>query len=298
MFLNIERFTLERQRKLRETQPNGRHPRIVDVFEVNVYLLDKQFRENELKSPRRTFKKSLSRRASIAHIFRSDSPGKAKTPTPAAPAENVKRRGLSKPFIELVGGMAFFPLPKLANLAANDFLKNPTLMVAVYLEWSAAARMLARSGVLSTASRYAGALVTPLHHYAVTPLHRYTVTMSARLSSVATTCVWVAAPPHPLLPPLLPVTPKLITPRPRAHSKLIEELAEVLTLTPAACLDYFDAYYTKIDSDGEIAGFALSGHLLRNRSILDASDAEYAHLPSSYIQVRARALHASLVGCL
>ena len=72
----------------------------------------------------------------------------------------------------------------------------------------------------------------------------------------------------------------------------------MLTLTPAACLDYFDAYYTKIDSDGEFAGFALSGHLLRNRSILDSSDAEYAHLPSSYIQVRARALHASLVGCL
>ena len=45
----------------------------------------------------------------------------------------------------------------------------------------------------------------------------------------------------------------------------------------AGCLDYFDAAYAKIDIDGEYAGFTLSGHIMRNESILDASDPELAH---------------------
>ena len=115
-------------------------------LQVNVYLLDKKFRETEV--PTRVLKKTLSKRKTFANLFRTDSPHAKKTPSPKSPdtpAENVKRRGLSRLFIELVGGMSFFPLPKIANLAANDFLKNPTLMIAVYLE-CAATRSRGRNG--------------------------------------------------------------------------------------------------------------------------------------------------------
>ena len=60
---------------------------------------------------------------------------------------------------------------------------------------------------------------------------------------------------------------------------MLLDLSEMLTLTPAACLDYFDAIYLREDLDGEHAGFSPSGHLLRNESILNELDAEYDHLP-------------------
>ena len=37
--------------------------------------------------------------------------------------------------------------------------------------------------------------------------------------------------------------------------------------------------YTKSDSDGEYAGFSISGHLLRNESVLNRADPEYDQLP-------------------
>ena len=37
--------------------------------------------------------------------------------------------------------------------------------------------------------------------------------------------------------------------------------------------------YTKSDSDGEYAGFTISGHLLRNESVLNRADPEYDQLP-------------------
>ena len=49
-------------------------------------------------------------------------------------------------------GMSLFQMDKIANLAANDFLRDPILMMAAYLEWSAGARALARSGQLSLAA--------------------------------------------------------------------------------------------------------------------------------------------------
>ena len=64
-----------------------------------------------------------------------------------------------------------------------------------------------------------------------------------------------------------------------AVSNGILELAELLMLAPAACLDYFDAQYTKSDADGEYAGFSISGHLLRNESVVNRVGAEYKHLP-------------------
>ena len=36
------------------------------------------------------------------------------------------------------------------------------------------------------------------------------------------------------------------------------ELSEILELAPAACLDYLDAAYMKIDVDGEYSGASLA----------------------------------------
>ena len=45
--------------------------------------------------------------------------------------------------------MSYFSIDKVANLAANDFLRSPVLMMSAYLEWSAGATALAKSGRLS-----------------------------------------------------------------------------------------------------------------------------------------------------
>ena len=125
-----------------------------------------------------------------------------------------KKVGFNAAFIRLLVGMSYFSVDKIAYLAANDFLRNPMVMICTYLEWSAAADAVARSGQLSLAS-----------------------------------------------------------------SKIIAEFAETLIMTPAACLDYIDAMYILEDPDGEYAGFPLSGHLLRNESIISRTDPEYEHLP-------------------
>ena len=44
--------------------------------------------------------------------------------------------------------------------------------------------------------------------------------------------------------------------------------APLRSLRDTSC---FDAQYTKIDEDGEYAGFWMSGHLLRNESINNAT---------------------------
>ena len=93
---------------------------------------------------------------------------------------------------------------------------------------------------------------------------------------------------HPsssLLTPPPPSSSLAPTPRPRPSlPSLLPQLAETIELTPAACLDYFDATYIKLDPDGEYAGFCPSGHLLRNESILNASDPEFEHLPWFHTQ--------------
>ena len=55
-------------------------------------------------------------------------------------------------FIAMATGISFFQIERVALLAANDFLTNPTLMMAVYLEWSAAMVRLSQSGQLSLSS--------------------------------------------------------------------------------------------------------------------------------------------------
>ena len=41
----------------------------------------------------------------------------------------------------------------MARMAANDFLRNPSLMMSSYLEWAAAVQALIKSGQLSTAGQ-------------------------------------------------------------------------------------------------------------------------------------------------
>ena len=111
-------------------------------------------------------------------------------------------------------GLSFFPVDRIAMLAANDFLTNPTLMVCTYLEWAAAMKALGLSGQLSLSA-----------------------------------------------------------------STVLLEISETVAQTPAACLDYFDAEYSKVDADGEYSGYSIAGHLLLNVDVLDQSDPEYQHLP-------------------
>lgn len=111
-------------------------------------------------------------------------------------------------------GLSFFPVDRIAMLAANDFLTNPTLMVCTYLEWAAAAKTLGLSGQLSLSA-----------------------------------------------------------------STVLLEISKTVAQTPAACLDYFDAEYAKVDADGEYSGYSIAGHLLVNVDIMDQSDPEYQHLP-------------------
>ena len=157
--------------------------------------------------------------------------------------------------------MSFFPTAKVANMAANDFLEHPMLMMAQYMEISAAATALANSGQLNLAARKG------------TPVDRVPA--------------WRCA---------LPISSVRAHDRPRGRARVsgvcglsrrhagVQDLAETLALAPAACLDYFDAEYSKIDEDGQYAGFTLSGHFLRNESILDESEPEHEHLPLRLMQ--------------
>eukprot|EP00966_Prymnesium_polylepis_P140549 3246142-Prymnesium_polylepis.1 len=61
----------------------------------------------------------------------------------------------------------------------------------------------------------------------------------------------------------------------------LAKLAETLWQCPAGCLDYFDAAYTRSDSDGEYAGFTLCGHILNNESVQGwFSNSQGARMPA------------------
>ena len=163
-----------------------------------------------------SFKKSRSRRARRGSVSTDTMREAEEIASLGGDPHGVpsKKVGYSNAFVRLLVGMSYFSVDKIAYLAANDFLRNPMLMICTYLEWAAAATAVARSGRLSLAS-----------------------------------------------------------------SKIILEFAETLVMSPAACLDYIDAIYINSDPDGEYAGFPLSGHLLRNESIISRSDPEYEHYP-------------------
>eukprot|EP00966_Prymnesium_polylepis_P103267 2391498-Prymnesium_polylepis.1 len=135
--------------------------------------------------------------------------------------------------------MTFQSTEKLANLAANDFLRNPTLMMAV------------RAADIHT-------LPHPILWHRPCPIYKRRTT-SPRAGASQTYLEWAAAANALASSGVMSL----------AVSTSVFELVEVLMLAPAAYLDYFDAQYTKIDEDGEYAGFSMSGHLLRNESIND-----------------------------
>ena len=66
----------------------------------------------------------------------------------------------------------------------------------------------------------------------------------------------------------------------------------MLALAPAACLDYIDSEFMKRQHHGEHAGFTLSGHILRNVSILDTKEEGFRKLPSSITATHAPIQHA------
>ena len=61
----------------------------------------------------------------------------------------VLSAGYTKRFRALTLRMSFFSILHVGRLAANDFLRNPTTMMATYLELSSAVEALAHSGQLS-----------------------------------------------------------------------------------------------------------------------------------------------------
>ena len=146
----------------------------------------------------------------------------------AAAADDVNLgSGFTKEFRDMAIGMSLFPIDALSKIAARDFLRNPTLMIIVYLEWSSAAERLAASGQLS-----------------------------------------------------------------KGASAGVMDLAETLALAPAACMDYFDSEYLRVDHTGEHAGFSISGHILKNASIMDPKSDYFSRLPTAINLSRAPVLHA------
>ena len=59
----------------------------------------------------------------------------------AAPATKVV--GFNRAWVDVVVALSFFPVDWLSRLAVNDFLSNPQLMPALYLEWASAIQVTA-----------------------------------------------------------------------------------------------------------------------------------------------------------
>ena len=84
--------------------------------------------------------------------------------------------------------MSFFNLEKIAHLAANDFLKNPNMMICAYLEFAAAAHLLARSGQLSTATSKLIEEVRPLRDPCYARTHVTQCGLSRRCAHAPAAC--------------------------------------------------------------------------------------------------------------
>ena len=187
----------------RLARPGPKSPRpTISAVTKAVYRLKRLRHRAEFSQPRSKIPKAPS--------FHGDD-------TTAETRSPESHRGFNRKFIELVIGMSFFQHDRLARIAANDFLINPSLMVPCYLEWAAACEHLAKSGVLNASANVG-----------------------------------------------------------------LEQLAQTLWQCPAACLDYFDAAYTRADADGEYAGFTLCGHILNNESVTGRSSYKQgARMPSN-----------------
>ena len=59
-----------------------------------------------------------------------------------ATAEKVV--GFNRTWVDVVVALSFFPVDWLSRLAVNDFLSDPILMPALYLEWASAIKVPAR----------------------------------------------------------------------------------------------------------------------------------------------------------
>jgi hypothetical protein len=74
----------------------------------------------------------------------------------------------------------------------------------------------------------------------------------------------------------------------------IVSLAQTLWQCPAACLDYFDAAYTRKDADGEYAGFTLCGHILNNEAVFGWESVEQAIKMPSTLTEPLGAIHVAV----
>ena len=284
-FRNYSAIMLRGRRTGRIIRPALKLPRVEGKFDLNVYFADRTLRtreamtENKSKllpkttpgsSPasRRAHSRSTNssrddwnlKRQATAHALDAQS----NDDDAGALDEELERKlaladsfvlpelgrekqvGFTRKFIAMSTGLSFFPIDQISMLAVNDFLRSPVLMISCYLEWASAMKRLAQSGNLSlSACKVLNEVLCAHHHCAFLPTER---------------CI--SCPSRQLHAPRIPT-----------------QTADLIAQTPAACLDYFDAEYTKVDDDAEYAGFPLSGHMLANFMVLDRKRPEYEHLP-------------------
>ena len=182
-FRNFSVSYLRHRRQDRIKQPNLKLPRVVGLFETNVYLGDRALRATEAltqdkqsllrassgNSVRASIRSSLSSGVTSKHLCKDAAATCRRTDSAGLPApvsdpfsrqltrdelvlpemSRHKKQGFTRQFTAMATGLSFFPVDRLAKIAANDFLRNPTLMMPAYLEWGAAMSALARSGQLS-----------------------------------------------------------------------------------------------------------------------------------------------------
>ena len=181
-FTNVGKLRMRRRRRTRALMPGVKLPRVTGLYELNLFAveLEQRYRSAQATEERRARTSSeapakkvagrdMLKRAnsfvsmakhveSVEHdrhtgssVSEADREHDEAESAAANGSKSIKRRGFSKMWVDLVIAVSFFPVDWLARLAANDFLSDPGLMTAAYLEWSAALEELAVSGQLSTA---------------------------------------------------------------------------------------------------------------------------------------------------
>jgi hypothetical protein len=157
--VNDQRQLYERQ-LIRKDMPHIAQDAVFGEFAAHTYCVDKTDRELA-KRPRDARRNARSTAVAVSNLIRGKTgDGNVSQEDPAAEdlpqsvAEKLKlklkMKVFTQEFVDTALAMSYFPVSKICKMAANDFLRNPSLMIAVYLEWSTAAQMLADSGQLST----------------------------------------------------------------------------------------------------------------------------------------------------
>ena len=283
-FLNSEVWNLDQRHAMRKKYPKMRQARALGLFDVNVYLADKRNRERATLA--RQYEKNITagfeRAAELHKLPTRERMGKAKL-RKATWLTSARKAGDSA-FNEGAPAEAPAEAPASdgngvmlrwkialdnAETEAKHILttrRHRAAQQEVFADAASVASKTKRGFNKPFVELVVGMSFLPLaklSHIAANDFLRYPMMMVACYLEWATGCTALAN------------SGQLST----AASMAVTQLGDTLVLASAGCLDYFDAAYTKIDTDGEYAGFTISGHVLRNQSMLDYTDPEFAQLP-------------------